>query len=126
MRILIIEDDAVSRSVLQNILSEYGEVFTVPQGVDALKIFLLEKFDLICLDLNLPQLNGHDVLTYIRAYETASRVNPWEATKVLITSVLKDKENVFRAFEGTADGYLTKPLDLAKLNSYLKEFKLID
>ncbi len=126
MRSLIVEDDAVSRVLLEEILAQYGEVVAVESGVEGLALFLEEKFDLICLDINMPSISGHQVLAYIRAYEKASGLNPWETVKIIITSVLKDKENVFKAFRGTADGYLAKPFEVDMFHKYLKDFKLIE
>ncbi len=126
MRTLIVEDDSVSRMMLQDMLEEYSEVTCVANGAEALKIFLSEKFDLICLDLNMPQLDGHEVLAYIRAYENATGLKLGKGSKVLITSIMKNPLHVFRAFRGTADGYLAKPFELEQLISYLRDFNLIE
>ena len=122
MKTLIVEDDAVSRMMLQEILEEYSEVVCVSNGAEALKVFLTDTFDLVCLDLNMPQLDGHEVLAYIRGYESLKGSH----TRVLITSMMKNPANVFRAFHGDADGYLAKPFESEQLINYLKDFKLIE
>lgn len=125
MNTLIVEDDVVSRCILQEILQEYGEVLAVVNGSEAIKIYHEQKFDLICLDINMPQMSGHEVLSYIRTHEQSIGLSPWEGVKIIITSILSDNTNVFNAFRGLADGYLTKPFELEKLVNYLVEFKLV-
>ncbi len=127
MRSPIVDDDVVvSRNLLHEILQEYGEVETASNGADALKIFLKKKFDLVCLDLSMPQLDGHEVLTYFRAYEKLSEISLSERVKVLITSVTTDPGNLFQAFREAADGYLAKPFNIDNLVAYLGDFNLIN
>ena len=88
MKILIVEDELTSRELLKVILEPYGTVETVADGIEAMKAFNLalasQPYDLICLDIMLPKLNGQQVLKGIRKIEgdkgilgpDASRVSP--------------------------------------------------
>ncbi len=78
MRILIAEDDNITRKIILRILSEYGECTSVPGGEEALELFsksIVEKnrYDLICLDLMMPKMNGIDTLHEIRKLEKAHK-----------------------------------------------------
>lgn len=125
MRTLVVDDDLISRCFLEEVLRLYGDTDSVTNGADALRIFLKKKFDLICLDLSMPQLDGHEVLTYIRAYERMSGVTQSDRVKVLITSGTNDPQNLLQAFHESADGYLAKPFNIDNLIAYLGDFKLI-
>ena len=77
MKILILEDDYTSRAILQKILSEYGDVTPTSDGRMTVNEFKKSidnntKYDLICLDIMVPEIDGHEVLKIIREEETKS------------------------------------------------------
>lgn len=108
MRILIIEDDhAVSKS-LELILKAEGMVVDVAaQGEEGLEIGKIYEYDLILLDLQLPDIDGYEVLRRLRA----ARID----TPVLILSGYADTEKKVKGLGFGADDYLTKPFDRAEL-----------
>ena len=74
MRVLIVEDDFVARRVLKEILSPYGECDIVVDGEEAVQAFRLawedeEPYDLICMDIMMPNVDGHESLKRIRLIE---------------------------------------------------------
>ena len=130
MKILIVEDDFTSRLLLQQILTPYGECHIAKDGREAIEAFMLawaekSRYDLICLDIMMPEIDGQEVLKRIRAMEKTENVIPGSGAKIIMTTALKDKGNVFTAFNEQCDGYLVKPIDKTKLISYLTEFGLI-
>ncbi|MFW5689812.1 MAG: response regulator [Spirochaetota bacterium] len=130
MTTLIVEDDFVNRLVLQKRLEEYGEVHIAVNGteaVDAVKRMLAEGalYDLICLDIMLPGMDGHEALQEIRAAEAAKGYRVGQGSKIVMTTALRDSENVMGAFRHEADGYLVKPIDPDKLREQLSNLGLL-
>lgn len=102
-RILVVEDDASVQMVLKMVLEVEGYEVSVAPNLDSARRTLGGKpFDLLILDLNLPDGNGIDLLGHLRD-ELAS------AMPVLVLSGFKQEDAVVRALESGADDYLTKP-----------------
>lgn len=128
MRTLIAEDDLTSRLLLHGILKRYGQCDVVPNGkraVEAVSTSLQtgKLYDLICLDIMMPELDGREALRAIRLEEAR---DGRACAKVLMTTALRDKDSVLGAFREQADGYLVKPIQKAKLLEYLRSFELDD
>ena len=130
MKTLIVEDDFTSRLLLQTILNPYGESHIAVNGKEAIEAFMLawaegRRYDLICLDIMMPEMDGQEVLKRIRTMEDSEGVLPGNGVKVIMTTALKDKGNVFTSFNEQCDAYLVKPIDKAKILGHLNEFGLI-
>jgi two-component system, chemotaxis family, chemotaxis protein CheY len=131
MKTLVVEDDFTGRLVLQGMLAPYGTVHIAVDGKEALEAFrraaaTVAPYDLICLDIMMPGMDGHAVLKEIRAFEEARGIAGPAAVKIFMTSALSDGANVFKAFREQCEAYLVKPIDRQKLIAQLKTFKLID
>jgi two-component system chemotaxis response regulator CheY len=131
MRTLIAEDDFTSRLLMQKLLAPYGESHVAINGREALEAFKAARnkrrpYDLICLDIMMPEMDGQTVLREIRAIEEGAGARPGRGVKILMTTALKDAKNVMAAFRELCDGYLVKPMDKAKLLKYLREFGLVE
>lgn len=130
MKSLVVEDEFTSRLVLQKILGEYGEVHIASNGKEAVEaVYLSHKdgvpYNLIALDIMMPEMNGTEALKKIRDVEEAFKVSPGEGARVIMTTSLGDGKSIMSAFKDQCDGYLVKPLEKVKLLKYLKEFNLI-
>ena len=130
MRILIAEDDLVSRKFLFRFLSTYGECDLVVDGVEALDAFLMSMkdgnpYDLICLDIMMPKVDGVKVLKYIRDLESQQGVLPEKRSKIIMTTALAETQFVQNAFDIGCDAYAAKPIDTQKLIDVLKKLVLI-
>ena len=130
MKVLIVEDDFTSRLLLQTFLSRYGECHIAVNGKEAIEAFRLAKkdgqrYDLICMDIMMPEMDGQAALREIRAEEEAAHVLTADAVKVIMTTALTDIKSVMSAFRGLCDSYLFKPIDAAKLLEQLKSLKLL-
>lgn len=115
MRILIVDDDTSSRSLMGVFLADYGQCCFAENGTDALaavsKAFDQdEPFDLICLDIMMPEIDGLETLKRIRDLETSRGIKPADQTKVLMTTTASQKATVMRAFHYGCSGYLVKPI----------------
>ncbi len=108
MRVLIVEDDPMTSKSLELALRAEGMVVdATSMGEDGLEIGKLYDYDIILLDLILPDMDGYEVLRRLRA----SRVE----TPVLILSGLSESEKKVKGLGFGADDYLTKPFDRAEL-----------
>lgn len=130
MRILIAEDDMVSRKFLMKYLRPYGECDTVVDGMEALEAFLMgwddgEPYELICLDIMMPRLDGLKVLKMIREIEKDKGLINGERAKIIMTTILNDPANVAEAFQTGCEAYAAKPIDTNKLSEVMKKLKLI-
>ena len=130
MKTLIVEDDATSRLLLIELLSPYGPASAVDGGISAIEtvkasIERHQPFDLICLDIMLPGMDGHQILKAIRDAEEQAGFPIGRGAKIVMTTALRDKGNVLTAFRAMCDGYLPKPIDKAKLQEQLRGLSLI-
>ena len=108
MRILLVEDDpATSRSIELMLTHANLNVYCTDMGEDGIDLAKLYDYDLILLDLNLPDISGHEVLRQIRL----ARV----ATPILILSGSDDTESKLKGFGFGADDYMTKPFHREEL-----------
>lgn len=130
MRIMIAEDDLVSRKFLFKFLSQYGECDLVVDGLEALDAFLMsikddKPYDLICLDIMMPKVDGVKVLKSIRDYENQKNMAPEKRAKVIMTTALAETQFVQNAFDIGCDAYAAKPIDIAKFVEVLHKLGLV-
>ena len=131
MKSLIAEDDFVSRKILQDVLSKYGESNVAIDGEEALQAFkdAFENnapYDLVCLDIMMPIMDGRDTLRNIRAYEDKKGVEGLDRTKVIMTTAVDDPKSIIGAFREQCEYYMVKPIKIAEFTENLKELKLIE
>ena len=108
MRILLVEDDPTTSSSIELMLTHANlNVYCTDMGEDGIDLAKLYDYDLILLDLNLPDMSGHEVLRQVRQ----ARVE----TPILILSGADDTENKLKGFGFGADDYLTKPFHREEL-----------
>jgi len=129
VKVLIVEDELTSRELLKVILEPYGEIDTVADGIEAIKAFNLSlkdsPYDLICLDIMLPKMDGQQVLKGIRKIEAERGTLGPDAVKILMISALGDFESVTEAFSSQCTSYITKPIDADKIIAELKKLELL-
>ena len=130
-RILIVEDDMVSRKFLSKYLSRYGDCDLVVDGLEAIDAYLLAMkeglaYDLICLDVMMPKIDGIRVLKTIRDLERQHQVPEMEASKIIMTTVLGETEIVKSAFDYGCNAYASKPIDMTKMTEVLIKIGFID
>jgi two-component system chemotaxis response regulator CheY len=130
MLALIVDDDPVCRSMLCAALKRHGTPTAVASGreaVEAVRNALLadQPFDLITLDIMMPDMNGQAALVSIRSLEAVKGIPAGSGAKVLMTTAMGDGKNVLNAFREQCNGYLIKPIDLEKLYLELSKQGLI-
>lgn len=108
MRILLVEDDPTTSKSIELMLANANlNVYATDLGEEGIDLAKLYDYDLILLDLNLPDMNGHDVLRQLRR----ARIE----TPILILSGNDDADNKIKGFGFGADDYLTKPFHREEL-----------
>jgi two-component system chemotaxis response regulator CheY len=131
MRILIVEDDFVGRKIMHKLLMEYGECDIAVDGAEAVKAFDLawesgKPYDVLFLDIMMPNMSGHEALNIIRGKEKERGVPLSKEVKVIMTSALDDVKNVTQSFfQGGASAYLVKPIERRKIIDELRKLELI-
>ena len=131
MRFLIVEDDFTSRKFLQAILSPYGDVDIAVNGreaVEAVEASLKAQttYDLICLDIMMPEMDGQEALKRIRALEKNAGVRSAEEVKIVMATALDDPKNVVEAYyKGGATSYVPKPIDKQLFIQLLKNLNVL-
>ncbi len=130
MRILIVEDEASARHLLVSFLSPYGKCDTAENGEEGAEKFTTsldnsEPYNLICLDIKLPGIDGLETLRKIRSEEESRGIYPGKGTKVIMTTAVDEKEKIIKAFTEQCEVYLTKPISKDRLDEKLAELELI-
>ncbi|MHC1744384.1 MAG: response regulator [Syntrophobacteraceae bacterium] len=129
MKTLVVEDDFTSRLYLSNLLQGFGETHAVVNGQEAVAAFSSamdtgRPYDLVCLDIMMPELDGQGTLRAIRSLEQEAGVLVGRGAKVIMVSALGDKDNVLTAFRELCDAYLVKPISKAQLQGQLQTLGL--
>lgn len=130
MKSLIVEDDFTCRLLLQKILDKYGEVHVAVNGKEAIAavkgaIESGNHYQLICLDIMMPEMDGQECLQKIREMETESGMAYPNGAKVIMTTALGDPKNILSAYGSLCDAYIQKPIYPAKFTLELKSLNLI-
>jgi len=130
MKTLIVDDDLTNRIILQGIMSKMGDVHVAVNGTEAceaVKIALNENnaYDLICLDVMMPEMDGHEALKRIRSHESDAGIHIGQGAKIIMITGLDDSKNIMQSFNKNCDAYLVKPIDKQKLIDQLAELSLI-
>lgn len=129
MKTLIVEDDFVSRLLLQEILKDYGPAHVAVNGREAVEAFQAawdqgEPYDLVCLDIMMPEMDGHEALKELRRLETDRGVLSTSGVKIVMTTALGDPKNVMQSFRELCDAYVVKPIHKGQLLEKLRALGL--
>ncbi len=110
--VLVIEDDPAIRSSLVRSLTDRGHaVSSARSGLDGLQQALDEAPDLVLLDLGLPDLDGHSLLSMLRAVRQ---------TPVIVITARDDDPSVVKALDAGADDYVVKPFGMEQLEARMR------
>lgn len=130
MRILIVEDDLASRKFMAKFLSTYGECDITIDGMEALEAFMMawdedKPYDLICLDIMMPTLDGKKTLKMIRDIEKQKGVADADRVKIIMTTALNDTSTIHHAFDSGCEAYASKPVNTKKFIEVMGKLGLI-
>jgi len=115
-RILTIDDSKTMRDMLLLALTDAGfEVLQAVDGQDGLTMLDREKVDVVITDINMPKMNGYEVIEHMRA-------NPGHRdTPILVLTTESDQQNKERARQAGANGWIVKPFDPDKLAAVIRQ-----
>lgn len=128
MKSLVAEDDATNRKLLQTFLQNYGQCDIAVDGDEAVNAVRLarqnrQSYDLICMDLRMPKMDGQAAIREIRKQEVISGV--LKTAKIIVTTAHSETEDIAGALLAKCNAYLVKPIEIAKLKKELTSFGLI-
>jgi two-component system chemotaxis response regulator CheY len=128
MKILIAEDDSVSRKYLDKVLSEYGECDLTIDGIEAVDAYLMaqeegQPYDLLCLDIMMPKVHGFKVIKIIRNIEKKNKTNP---IKIIIITALSQSEILANLDETDRNiAWFCKPFNQELISEALEKLNLV-
>jgi len=131
MKILIVEDDFISRQLLRDIMKQYGDCDVVMDGEEAVQAFRLawedhDPYDIILMDIMMPKMDGKDAVKAIRSIEEENNIFGTKEVKIVMTTALADPKSVFESYyKCGATSYLVKPLSKDQIYEELKNIKLL-
>lgn len=124
-KFLIIDDEPIPRKLLTAHLSAYGYCTSAPGPIEGLSMFgealSHEPFNLVFLDILMPEMDGLEVLRRLRTLEKVSMSGGCKHTPVVMVTGVEDLSTVKAAYNELCDGYLTKPVQPDKLRRLLEE-----
>jgi two-component system chemotaxis response regulator CheY len=130
LRVLLVEDDFACRLLLQTFLSRYGECHIAVNGKEAVDAFraALERgngYDLICMDIMMPEMDGREAVRQVRALEGAWGIQSTNGARIFMTTTVEEVKEVVLCFKELCDTYLMKPIDLGELLKQMKSYELV-
>ena len=132
LKVLIVDDDFMVRVLVKEFLTSFSDCDMAVDGHEAIQAFHLawksqKPYDLICLDIMMPEMDGQEVLCQIRAAEKQMGIKPKNEVKVVMVTALNDPKNVFQAYsKGGATSYVVKPIVRDQLIDELRNHRLIE
>lgn len=128
MKALVVDDQEMNREILQVLLAEFAEVTTAASGRDAIAaaaaaIAEEQPFDLICMDIGMPSMNGHETMQQIRGLEMEKQAR--RAIAFMVTASSDPEDMVSALIQGECDDYLPKPVMRRTFVELLQKHNLI-
>jgi len=116
MKILVVDDEMVSREKMKMIMGHFGECEAVETGANALEKFVeawnsWSPYDLISLDVQMPEMDGVEVLNRIRALEREKNVPESKRARVVMVTARSDKDTIMTSIQAGCNDYVVKPFD---------------
>ncbi len=130
MRVLIVEDDFVGSRLMKKFLEAdcfCHLAFDGREAIDAFEAALKEEkpYDLLFLDIMMPEVNGVDVLKTIRKMEEDKGIPPEKGVKVIMTTAMNDADVIMESFNARCDSYMVKPIRKDKLFEEIENLGLL-
>ena len=130
LKMLIVEDDLPSYKILEEYLSEYGDCTIVANGAEGVEAFKNaldagSPYDLICLDIMMPEMDGHEALKTVRQIEQQHGIFDPGGVSVIMTTAKDRSRDMIEAFDEGCASYIVKPVDHEKLVAEMQKLDLI-
>ena len=130
MKILIADDNEAARRLLQLYLAGYGTLVTVNNGTKAIEAFSQaldtnERFDLICIDYVMPQMDGIEVIKTIRSLEREHGISEKGHVRIIMSSAVDQESDIMKAYANGCDSYMVRPNRKERLAEEIQSFGLL-
>ena len=131
MRTLIVDNDAGARRLLEIYLADCGPCESVASGKQAVERFEQAcqagvRYDLVCLDFLMPQMDGIEVIKHLRRIEHQRGIRHAERTRIIVATVLNRESDSLRAYIYGCDAYTTKPTHKQMILDEIRTLGLLD
>ena len=131
MKFLIVDDDSIARTLLAKHMESYGKIDFAVDGEEAFDLFVKNQeqgtpYNLIFLDIMMPNVDGHSALLKIREWENEKKFAPEDGVKIVMTTALSDPKNILSSFREGCEEYVIKPIQREKLLQVLASFGIIE
>lgn len=115
--VLIVDDSNATRSLIKSVIEEVGDIntFEAATGFEALKALPQQSFDLIIVDINMPDINGFELLDFVKNNDQ------YKSIPVVIVSTESSEDDKEKGMALGAAAYLTKPFKLEELQSIVRK-----
>lgn len=115
--ILIVEDSTTTRSLIRAVIEELGDfdIVEAPTGFDALKLLPTQDFDLVVTDINMPDINGLELINFVRSNQRYSNI------PLIIVTTERSEEDKKRGMALGATAYVTKPFKAPELQDVVRK-----
>jgi len=130
IKALIVEDVFLIQRILQKLTIDYADCHTAQDGLIAVETYKSEyfngdPFDLIYLDIYIPEMDGIEVLESIRSFEDELKIKEEEKVKIVMVTSLSHSNMIKKARKLGCDGYVTKPFSKDQIINELKRLGMI-
>ena len=131
MRILVVDDDVVTRTKIQTLLSTHGQCDTAEDGDQAWEKFQAaykeaNLYDLITMDVDMPGMNGHEVVSKIRKWEKENiSYEADKEVKILMVTSMQSRTDTIAAFREGCECFIRKPINPGNLNEALENLDIL-
>ncbi len=130
MRSLIVEDDFIAKELLQIYIADYGDISFAINGKEAVRAIEEsldsgKPYDLICLDIKMPEMDGLEALKHIRKLEQDRAITGLDGTKVIMTTSSDLPRDIYNAFNTGCEAYIVKPIRKETLVEEMTKLGLI-
>ena len=132
LNMLIVDDELYNRTIMKHIVSAFGICDFAVNGVEAVHTFQVARendqpYDVVFMDILMPEMDGHQALKGIRAFEREVNTPQVKDVVVFMVTCLSSHDNVCKAFfKGYCTDYITKPIRSSKIIAKMREYKLLD
>ncbi len=126
LRILVVEDEFIGRKILLSYLQPLGPCDVAVNGSEAVEAARLAlenntPYELICMDIKMPGMDGQAALAEIRRLESAHGIDPGDGARVIMTTAVDDPKTIMQSFKDQCEAYLVKPIQIKDLMSQLRK-----
>jgi len=130
MKILVVDDEFISRKKMEIIMQNFGFCESAKSGDEAVNLFIdaldsNRPFDVIALDLSMPDLGGLGVLEKVREIEKCRNVIMEKSVKIIMVTSKSDKESVLSSMNGGCNEYIIKPFNWKIIFNKLIKLKVL-